>query len=74
VAHEAQSASRDGRWLLMDQTADAKTSLMVLSFTDGSATPFGGVVSTRPTGAIFSPDDRWVAYSTRDPQDTVSRD
>jgi serine/threonine-protein kinase len=69
VAHEAQSASRDGRWLLMDQTADAKTSLMVLSFTDGSATPFGGVVSMRPTGAIFSPDDRWVAYSTRDPQD-----
>jgi len=72
VAHEAQSASRDGRWLLMDQTADAKTSLMVLSFTDGSATPFGGVVSTRPTGAIFSPDDRWVAYSTRDPQDRGS--
>jgi Tol biopolymer transport system component len=66
VAHEAQSASRDGRWLLMDQTADAKTSLMVLSFKDGSVTPFGGVVSTRPTGAIFSPDDRWVAYSTRD--------
>jgi serine/threonine-protein kinase len=66
VAHEAQSASRDGRWLLMDQTADAKTSLMVLSLGDKSTTPFGGVVSTRPTGAIFSPDDRWVAYSTRD--------
>jgi eukaryotic-like serine/threonine-protein kinase len=66
VAHEAQSASRDGRWLLMDETADAKTSLMVLSLGDKSTTPFGGVVSTRPTGAVFSPDDRWVAYSTRD--------
>jgi Tol biopolymer transport system component len=28
------------------------------------------VVSTRPTGAIFSPDDRWVAYSTRDTSNT----
>ena len=70
VAHVAQSASRDGRWLLMDQTADSKTSLMVFSFKDKSATPFGGVVSTLPTGAIFSPDDRWVAYSTRDTPNT----
>ena len=27
--------------------------------------PFGGVGSSRPTGAIFSPDGRWVAYSIR---------
>ncbi len=65
VAHVAQSSSRDGRWLLMDQTADSKTSLMAFSFKDKSATPFGGVVTTTPTGAIFSPDDRWVAYSER---------
>jgi Tol biopolymer transport system component len=45
VAHVAQSASRDGRWLLMDQTADSKTSLMAFSFKDKSAAPFGGTSS-----------------------------
>ena len=66
IAHVPQSASPDGKVLLVDQTADAKTSLMAFAFKDTSMTPFGAVVSIRPTGAIFSPDGRWVAYTTRE--------
>ena len=78
IAHVPQSASPDGRLLLVDQTAgtgpasslgvvtDSETSLGVFSFRDKSIEPFGGVVSALPTGAVFSPDGRWVAYSTRD--------
>jgi serine/threonine-protein kinase len=30
------------------------------------ATPFGGVRSTLPIGSLFSPDGRWVAYSSNE--------
>jgi WD40-like Beta Propeller Repeat len=33
---------------------------------DKSIVPFGAVVSLRPTGAIFSPDGRWVPYTMRE--------
>ena len=36
---------------------------MTFAFKDKSMTPFGAVVSTHRTGAIFSPDGRWVAYT-----------
>ena len=78
IAHVPLSASPDGKLLLVDRTTDAdkpvtslgaltdgKTSLQVFSFTDKSMTPFGGVSSALRTGAVFSPDGRWVAYSTR---------
>lgn len=32
------------------------------AFKDKSMTPFGAIVSIQPTGAIFSPDGRFVAY------------
>jgi Tol biopolymer transport system component len=64
ISQVPQSASPDGKVLLVDQTADAKTSLMTFAFKDKSMTPFGAIVSLRPTGAIFSPDGRWVAYTT----------
>jgi Tol biopolymer transport system component len=66
VAHVPQSASRDGSVMLVDQTVDAKTSLMAFAFNDQSMVPFGAVVSARPTGATFSPDGRWVAYTMRE--------
>ena len=78
VAHVPQSASPDGKLLLVDQTkdagrpasnlgllTDAKTSLEVFAFMDKSLKPFG-VVSALSTNAVFSPDGRWVAYSTRE--------
>ena len=65
VAHVAQSASPDGTVLLVDRVADGQTTLLVLSVKDRTLTPFGGIESFTPTGAAFSPDGRWVAYSTR---------
>ena len=67
VALVPQSASPDGKVLLVDQTADAKTALMTFAFKDKSMTPFGAIVSTHTTGAIFSPDGRRVAYTMREP-------
>ena len=66
VAHVAQSASPDGAVLLIDHVSDGKTTLMTRSLKDGTLVPFGGVESTIPTGAVFSPDGRWVAYSARE--------
>jgi serine/threonine-protein kinase len=66
IAYVPQSASRDDKVLLVDQIEGAKTSLMTFSLADKSMTPFGGIVSNRPTGAIFSKDGNWVAYTVRD--------
>jgi len=46
------------------------TTLWTLSLRDRKATPFGDVKSLFPTGAAFSPDGRWVAYSVREPEQT----
>jgi len=67
IEHVPQSASPDGKVLLVDQTADGKTALMTFAFKDKSMTPFGAIVSTHGTGAIFSPDGRRVAYTMGDP-------
>jgi serine/threonine-protein kinase len=70
AAHVPQSASPDGKVLLLDQgdrTADGKTALMTFAFKDKSMTPFGAIVSTQGTGAVFSPDGRWVAYTMKEP-------
>jgi serine/threonine-protein kinase len=64
VSHVPQSASPGGnRVLLVDQTEGEKTSLMTFTFADKAMTPFGAVVSSRSTGATFSPSGRWVAYT-----------
>jgi serine/threonine-protein kinase len=65
-AHVALSASPDGAVLLVDRTVDARTTLVALSLEDRTMTAFGGVESDTPTGAVFSPDGKWVAYSSRD--------
>ena len=39
---------------------------------DGKRAPFGGVQSLTPTGAVFSPDGRWVAYATMEAGNTFS--
>ncbi|MDO8679354.1 MAG: protein kinase [Acidobacteriota bacterium] len=67
VAHVAQSSSPDGAVLLVDRVETGKTTLLVLSLKGRTLAPFGGVESILSTGAIFSPDGRWVAYSARPP-------
>jgi dipeptidyl aminopeptidase/acylaminoacyl peptidase len=45
-------------------TTRTDISLWLFSLKDKKATPFGAVRSGTPTDAVFSPDGRWVAYST----------
>jgi len=67
LSHIPNSWSRDGAFLLFDETDGTKTSLMVLTAADGTIEPFG-VSSSRPTTAQFSPDGRWIAYATSEDQ------
>ena len=62
-AHVPESWSPDGRQLLFSVRREARFSLQLLSLGDKKAAPYGGVESTQPIGAVFSPDGRWVAYT-----------
>jgi serine/threonine-protein kinase len=66
VSHVPESWSPDGRTLLFTAVHDDKYSLWALSLNDGKVNAFGGVQSLQTIGASFSPDGRWVAYSTSD--------
>ncbi len=59
-----ESWSPDGAHLLLRETKGAAVSLWSYSFSEAKAEPFGDVRSTEPTNAVFSPDGRWVAYSS----------
>jgi serine/threonine-protein kinase len=63
-AHEPESWSPNGDRLLFSVTKGSDVSLWILSLADQQSTPFGDVHSTIRTGAVFSPDGRWVAYAT----------
>jgi len=53
-----------GDVLLFDVVTGTKVALYQLSLKDEAIAPFGGVRSSTETGAVFSPDGKWVAYST----------
>ena len=44
----------------------------MLSLKDKKSTPFGDVHSSTRTGAVFSPDGRWVAYATTEGATTTT--
>jgi eukaryotic-like serine/threonine-protein kinase len=64
TSHTPESWSSANGVLLFTVTKGAVVSLWTLSTRDGKREPFGGVESLTPTGAVFSPDGRWVAYAT----------
>jgi serine/threonine protein kinase len=74
TAHVPESWSPDGKWLLLTTTKESDsrssgftvTSLM-LSLEDRKVVPFDDVRSTQPVNAAFSPDGKWIAYTTRAP-------
>jgi serine/threonine-protein kinase len=75
-----QSWSPDGRRLLYAAVAkDGSTSLLTWSLKDNRADPFETAVSRWSAttgvlpGAIFSPDGKWVAYSSGDGREIVPR-
>jgi Tol biopolymer transport system component len=67
VAHIPSSFSPDGRHLLFDELKAGRYTLHMLSMDDKKSVAFGSVSSNEPTGAVFSPDGRWVAYATGTP-------
>jgi eukaryotic-like serine/threonine-protein kinase len=68
TAHIPQSWSPKGDTFLFSVVKGSSYSLWSFSLKDKKATPFGGVQSSNPINAVFSPDGRWVAYSASDPQ------
>jgi serine/threonine protein kinase/Tol biopolymer transport system component len=65
ASHVPQSWSPDGRHLLFDEVRGDRVSAWDYSVADGKAVPFSSLQSDVPSGATFSPDGRWVAYSIR---------
>ena len=66
VSHIPESWSPDGRTLLFSALKDRRYMLFALSLAGGQINRFGDVESAEPIGAIFSPNGRWVAYTTND--------
>jgi len=64
--HAPEAWSRKGDILLYTIAKESGVALWTLSVHDKKANPFSDVRSSFPTGAVFSPDGRWVAYSIRD--------
>jgi Tol biopolymer transport system component len=74
TAHVPESWSPDGKWLLLSATKEsdgrsvaASVVSMMLSLDDRKALPFDDVRSNQPINAAFSPDGKWIAYTTRAP-------
>ncbi|MEQ1759783.1 MAG: protein kinase, partial [Vicinamibacterales bacterium] len=63
--HVPESWSPDGAHLLYRVVKDGTHTLWDLTL-GGTAAAIGGVRSVQPTGAVFSPDGRWLAYASSD--------
>jgi serine/threonine-protein kinase len=68
TAHIPESWAPDGEHLLYNAAKSAANTLWVLSLKDRKTARFETVESPSSTltGAVFSPDGRWVAYASRD--------
>jgi Tol biopolymer transport system component len=67
TAHVPESWSPDGKTLLFSVAKGSSYALAALSLPDKKMTPVGGIQSSFPPSATFSPDGRWVAYSATAP-------
>jgi Tol biopolymer transport system component len=67
VSHIPESWNRDGEHLLYNAGKAGANSLWVFSLKDRTAARFDEVESLARTltGAVFSPDGRWVAYASQ---------
>lgn len=66
TSNVAESWSPKGEQFLFSVIKASNNSLWTFSLQDKKATPFGGVLSSNPSGAVFSPDGRWVAYQSNE--------
>ncbi len=63
-SHIPESWHRDGDVLLFSIAKGPDYSLWTYSVPDKRTAPFGDVLATIPTDGVFSPDGKWVAYSS----------
>ena len=70
-SHVPESWSPDGNTLLFTVMKGTDVSVWTLSLHDRKIGPFGGIRSTDQTGALFSPDGRWVAYHATEQNSTT---
>jgi serine/threonine protein kinase len=66
VTHVPESWHPATNVLLFAAIKSGEHTLWALTVPDKKVTPFGGVKSTLPIGAVFSPDGRWVAYTSNE--------
>jgi Tol biopolymer transport system component len=66
AAHHPDAWSPSGDTLLFTSTKDSKFRLWSLSLRDRKTAPFGGIESTALISPAFSPDGRWVAYTSQE--------
>jgi Tol biopolymer transport system component len=66
TSHVPESWLPKGDRFLFSVTKESKVSLWTFSLADRKAAPFDAVESATVIGSVFSPDGRWVAYSTRE--------
>ncbi|HKW03521.1 MAG TPA: protein kinase [Vicinamibacterales bacterium] len=71
VSHIAQAVSPDGQVLLIDVVDKDKTALVEYRFSDQSLKSLAGITSISSTSASFSPDGKWLAYTTAQPTGTA---
>jgi eukaryotic-like serine/threonine-protein kinase len=64
ISHIPESWSRTEDRFLFGASTGSSFSLWTFSVPDRRAEPFSQVRSVLPLNAVFSPDGRWVAYST----------
>jgi Tol biopolymer transport system component len=72
TAHVPESWSPDGRTLLFSVSKGSTYTVAALSFAEKKVTPFGGIQSTVPPAAAFSPDGTWVAYAANDGKNNLN--
>jgi serine/threonine-protein kinase len=71
TSHAPESWSPNGRTLLFSVTKGSDVSLWTFSLPDRKSVRFGDVHSSNPPSAAFSPDGRWVAYSSTEHDKTT---
>jgi serine/threonine-protein kinase len=62
VSHVPDSWSPDSNHLLFSETKGNETSSWMVSLSDKTVSPFGGIRALLPIDAVFSHDGKWVAY------------